>query len=141
MDSPDRRAAVHKLTTILRKTTRYIQWIPFLFLALFSVGSLTEASASENFLCFRDSVISASPLVSAGLLIFSRLLELCRWHKIACVLPLSTPTADYIDNYLFQFTQNEVVAINVTLGILSFVFLVLANHHFFGRKKVKTIKQ
>lgn len=136
MDSPDRRAAVHKLTTILRKTTRYIQWIPFLFLAVFSVGSLTESFVTESLLCFRDSVISVSPLVSAGLLIFSRLLELCRWHKIACVLPLSTPTADYADNYLFQFTQNEVVAINLTLGIISLAFLVLAKHHFFGRKTV-----
>ena len=135
MASPDQRAAVRKLTTILRKITRYVQWVPFVYLAVYALSAFSETQISEEFLCFRDSVAAVSPAVNVGFLFFSRLLELCRWHKIACIIPLSTTITDYVDNYLFQFTQNEVVALNMTLGIVSLGFLLLANHHFFGAKR------
>ena len=138
MDSQDRRA-VSKLTRILRKITKIIQLIPFVFLAVYSLGAFTESRLSEELLCLRDSMISVSPAITAGFLFFSRLLELCKWHKIACIIPLGTPAADYIDCYVYQFTQNEVVMLNILFGILSTVFLILAKNHFFnGRKRTDT---
>ena len=140
MASQDQRTAVRKLTAILRKITRYVQWVPFVYLAVYALSAFSETQISEEFLCFRDSIAAVSPAVNVGFLFFSRLLELCRWHKIACIIPLSTPVTDYIDNYLFQFTQSEVIALNLTLGIISLGFLLLANHHFFGHGRKRTHK-
>ena len=140
MANPDQRAAVRKLTTILRKVTRYIQWIPFVYLAVYSLSAFSESQLSEELLCFRDTILTVSPAVNVGFLVFSKLLELCRWHRIACIIPLSTPAAGYIDSYWFQFTQNEVIALNLTLGVISLGFLLLANHHFFGHGRKRTHK-
>ena len=138
MDSQDQRAAVRKLTAILRKITRVIQFIPFVYLGVYALASFSETQLSEELLCFRDSIGAVTPAVNVGFLFFSRLLELCRWHRIACILPLSTPAADYIDNYVIQFTQNEVAALNISLGIISLLFLILANRHFFGNGRKRT---
>lgn len=138
MDNPDQRAAVHKLTKLLRKITRIIQFIPFVYLAAFSVAAFSEGQVSEELLCLRDSICGVAPAVNVGFLFFSRLLELCRWHRIACLIPLSTPVADYIDNYIFQFTQSEVADLNISLGVISVCYLILANHHFFGNGRKRT---
>ena len=138
MDSQDQRAAVKKITSILRRVTRYIQWIPIVYLGMYCLMAFSETRMTEELLCFRDSIFAVSPTVNVGFLFFSRLLELCRWHKIACIIPLSSTIVDYTDNYLFQFTQNEIVALNLISGVIALVFLLLANHHFFGnRKKVR----
>lgn len=139
MDSLDRRAAVRKLTTILRKITRYIQWIPFVYLAVYSLMAVSETQMTEELLCFRDSVMAVSPAVNVGFLFFNRLLELCRWHRIACLLPLSSTMEGYIDCYIFQFTQEEIIAMNLASGIIAAVFLFLAYRHFFGG--TKTVEQ
>lgn len=140
MESQDQRAVVHKLTMILRKVTRLTQWIPFVYLGVYVVVSFSEPRLTEELLCLRDSVGAVMPLANVGFLTLSHLLELCRWHRIACILPLSTPAADYVDNYVIQFTQNEVVFLNLSIGIISLLFLVLANHHFFGNgcKRINT---
>ena len=138
MDSQDQRAAVRKLTKILRKVTRIIQWIPFVYLGVYAIASFSEARLTDELLCLRDSIGAVTPAVNVGFLVFSRLLQLCRWHRIACILPLSTPAVDYVDNYVIQFTQNEVVALNISLGIISLLFLILANRHFFGNGRKRT---
>jgi hypothetical protein len=138
MDSQDQRAAVRKLTTILRKITRYVQWIPFVYLAVYSLMAFSETQMTEELLCFRDSVLAVSPAVNVGFLFFNRLLELCRWHRIACIIPLGSNVTGYIDCYLFQFTQSEIVFLNLLFGVISFVFLLLANSHFFGNGRKRT---
>lgn len=135
MDSHDQRAAVRKLVTILRKVTRYIQWIPFVYLAAYSLMAFSESQMTEELLCFRDSVMAVSPAVNVGFLFFNRLLELCRWQRIACLLPLGSTMEGYIDCYLFQFSQEEIVAMNYISGIVAALFLFLAYRHFFGRNK------
>lgn len=132
MDSLDQRAATHRLIAILRKTTRYVQWIPIVYLAVYSISAFSEQNMTEEFLCLRDSVAAVSPAVNVLFLCFSHLLNLCRWHKVACLIPLQSTVVDYIDNYLFQFTQDEMVMLNLLAGITSVVFIILANHHFFA---------
>ena len=137
MDSQDPRAAIRKITSLLRKVTRIIQLIPFVYLAVYSLSAFSETQMSEELLCLRDSILAVSPVVNTGFLLFSRLLELCRWHKIACFLSFGTPAADYVDCYLFQFTQTEVVVINMSLAVVSVIFLLAANYHFFGKHEVR----
>lgn len=97
---------------------------------------LTEGLLPESVLCVEDIFFTISPAATIGMLGLSRVLRLCRWHKVACLFPTNTHIINGIDTQLFQFTQNEIVAINITLSIIATAFLVLAYIHFFhGRKK------
>lgn len=136
MENPDRRAAISRLTGILRKITRIVQIVPFVYLVLYILMLLTERFLPENILCIEDMLFAISPMATVGMLGLSRLLRLCAWHKVACLLPTSTHAVNYIDTQLFQFTQYEIITINITLSILSAAFLVAAYIHFFyGRQK------
>ena len=136
MESRDQRNALNKLVNILRRATRLVQLIPFVYLFFYALYMLLSTFASDGFLYFIESLISIRPPVIIGMLVASRLFDLCIWHRVACLIPGASQIENYIDNYIITFTQNEVITINLIIGLLSVVFLVKAHRHFFyGRKR------
>lgn len=136
MESQDPRNAVNKLIRILKKGTRLVQIAPFVYLLFYGIYMIISLFASEEFLCFADSLFVARPVTIMGMLVASRLFELCIWHKAACLIPGISQVENYIDNYVITFTQEEVMAINLIIGLLSLLFLVKAHRHFFyGRER------
>lgn len=133
MDSRDRsQDAAGRIIGILRKVTRLVQLAPFFYLALYSFYMLAGSFAPEEFVCFGDGIIFSSPLVTTALLVLSRLLKLCRWHKAACLIPSASQMEGIVDSYFFTFTQNEILIINILIGVSSFLFLACANKRFFN---------
>ena len=134
MEAPDPSGAVSSVIRILRKATRIVQLAPFAYLVFYVVYMLFGWFASEETLCLADSVMTLTPVATSSLLVASYLFKLCRWHRIACVLPFSSHVEGYIDSYVITFTQEEIIAINVTIGLVALTFLILAIRHFaYGR--------
>lgn len=131
MDSPDRRGAIDGIVKILRKATRTVQVLPFVYLCFYGVYMIGGVFLPDGVVCFADSVLFASPVLTGFMLGLSRLFRLCRWHKAACLIPSSSSVEGYIDGYVFQFTQGETALINSALGALAILFLFLAIKHFF----------
>lgn len=136
MDSPDQRAAVSKIVAILRRATRLVKVVPFLYLVVFALYMLLCPFVPDEVLCAIDSVFVVSPAVSGLFLILSRVFRLCRWHSAACAIPTSSSIEGFIDNYVITLTSSEVVAINLILGVGTIVFIILANTHIYGRKAI-----
>lgn len=113
-----------------------MQFAPFAYLVLYTAYLFIGCFASEELVSLADGFLVASPFATTGMLVLSRVLKLCRWHKVACLIPSASQAETFIDSYFFTFTQGEIVLLNVLLGILSAIFLALANKHFFndGRK-------
>lgn len=139
MDSPDPHGAVSSVIRILRKATRIVQLAPFAYLCVYAAYLLLGYFASEEALCLADSVLTVSPITTVGMLAASRIFKLCRWHRIACLLPTSSQVEGYIDCYLFTFTQEEILAINIMLGLVALTFLILAIRHFSNARKENTL--
>lgn len=117
-----------------------VQLAPFVYLALYSVYMVTSAFVPEEYVFAFDGLLTVSPFFTSSFLVLSRLLKLCRWHKAACLLPTTTNVESYIDSYVITFTQEEIALINTIIGVVSVIFLVLANHHFFnGRRSKATV--
>lgn len=130
MDSQDPRSAVSGVLRILRKLTRCIQILPFAYLILYAVVLLTEPFESDAIYEAIGSVAYAPLSGIAFLLFLGRMLKLCVWHKAACLIPVSSRVTDFIDNYILQFTQGEVIIINTVLGVACLLFVILAIRHF-----------
>jgi len=139
MDNPDQRGAVGNALKILRKATRIVQLAPFAYLVFYVAYMLFGWAVSEEALCIADSLMTVSPVTAGGLLIGSRLFRLCRWHRIACLLPFSSQVEGYIDSYIITFTQGEILLINTTIGIASLVFIILAVKHFTHGRETNTL--
>ena len=127
MDSQDQRqGAVKRLVSVLRRITSVIRFIPFAYLLFFSVYALLNLSGNETLLSISDSILTITPMTTALLLFLSRILRLCVWHKVACVIPVTSDVSTFIDSNLFQFTQNEMTVISVSMVLAITIFLVLA---------------
>ena len=136
MDSQDRRAAVSRLAGILRRATRLVKIAPFVYALAFAVYMLLEPFLAETLDCAADSILAMSPFATGFIVAFSRLFGLCRWHLAACLLPLSGKVESLVDNFVIVFTQEEVMAINIMIGLASLVFIICANCHLYGRKAI-----
>ena len=136
MDSPDQRSAVSSVIRILRRLTRLVQLAPFAYLLLYSAYLLFSWFLPDSLLGLMDSIVFVSPAASGGMLVLSRMLRLCKWHRTAILIPFSSQIEAYVDSFVFTFTENEIALINVALGVSASVFLLMANKHFFhnGRK-------
>lgn len=133
MASQDQRAAVvSKVLGKYRKVVRILRILPFLYLCLFAIVGLTSNILPEQLSCIIDCTMFISPVVSAGTILLSGILGMCRWHKVACLLPYSSRVVSFIDTNFFTFTQNEITMINFTIGISLVAFIVLAFNHFLG---------
>lgn len=133
MDSQDPRGAVSNLVAVLRRITRIVQMIPFAYLVFYAVYLMLNITASDVVVGWLDSLITVTPTATAILLFFSRMLRLCRWHKIACIIPSSSDVGSYIDSNIFQFTQAEITVLHIVAILVTVGFLLLANRHFFYR--------
>jgi len=133
MDSQDRnQGAVSRILCVLRRLTRFVQLAPFVYLLLYALYLVFCDLVPDSILGLTDLVLYVSPATSGGLLLLSRLLKLCKFHKIACLIPFSSQIEGFIDCYVFTFTENEIVLINLFLGISSILFLSFVNKRFFS---------
>ena len=133
MDSQDPRAAVRSIVSVLRKATRAAQLAPFVYLLLYAAYLLAGTFASEEVLGAADALFNVAPITTGGMLVASRLFKLCRWHKAACLLPVSSQVEGCVDTFLVTLTQQEIIIINAVIGIAAVVFLAAAFKHFFGK--------
>ena len=139
MDRQDPKGAVSRLVAVLRKITRIVQIIPFAYLLLLAVYLLTESLLPDWALGLADNMLYVHGGVIAGMLGAGRILKLCGWFRAACLMPIATKVESYVDSFVITFTQNEVIIINASLGMLFLLFTYLAYRHFFHGRKGDTV--
>ena len=111
--------------------TRIVQIAPFAYLLLLSVYLICESVLPDWMLRLSVNLLSTPAYASVGMLLVGRWLKLCSWFRTACVLPFTTKAENYIDSFVYTFTQNEIVIVNTMLGILFLSFIYLSFRHFF----------
>ena len=136
MDSQDQRSAVKRIVSILKKITRVVQLIPFVYLLLLGMALLLDGLMPGWSQRMTDALLCVPAYVSFGMIGVGKILKLCSWFKASCLIPLSTKVYGWIDSFVITFTQNEVIVINVALGVSFIAFIIIAQRHFFngGRK-------
>ena len=136
MDSPGQRNAASKIILVLRRATRLVKILPFVYLLVFTAYMLMCSFVPDAVLCALDGLLVVSPAVSGLFVVLSRMFNLCRWHIAACLIPTASNVEGFIDGFLVTLTSPEVIAINLAIGVGSLLFLISANNHFYGRKAI-----
>lgn len=135
MEAQDPRSGVKYLVGVIRKITRIAQLVPFAYLALYAILLMSESFVPYNVLNWFDTLLYVPPVAVVITLFLSRILKLCAWHKAACLIPSSSQVANFVDSNIVTFTQEEVLVINISIGIITIVFLVMSFRHFFANGK------
>lgn len=104
--------------------------MPFVYTVPYLITLIITSQAPESVVVLFDTLFYVSPVVVAGLLVLSKLLCLCKWHKTACVLPLLPQVVSFIDYYIIELT--EIAAqVNIILFGSMAVLLLLAAYNVF----------
>lgn len=91
--------------------------------------------ASETVVTILDTLLYVSPIMVIQFLILSRILKLCHWHKLACILPLFPQVPVILDHTIVKFSERAVDVHVITMMTMSFLLLISAYKVFFyGRK-------
>jgi hypothetical protein len=112
---------------ILKRVTAIVKVAPFA-IALLYVLLMIIYLLDEDLTGYADMFCYTSPAIIVLLLLLSKTLKLCVWHRLQCCLPLLPYVVDFIDNCLYQL--NIVCCFINTLLILLICLLSLINAYF-----------
>ena len=135
MEPDQQRLNLEGLIKKLRTVTLAVQLFPFIYVSLYLVTMVFYLFASEKVMGILDSLFYVSPVIVAQFLALSRILRLCRWHKLACSLPLFPQVSVALDHTVILFSERAVEIHIITMMIMSSLLLISAYRVFFyGRK-------
>ena len=120
-----------RLVLILRRITLAVQIFPFIYTALFIFLFTAYSFSSGVVLDIIDYLVFVSPIVVVAHLIYSKMLMMCKWHRIACALPLIPQAVDQFDLYVFHFGHEAFVVVSVTIVVTMLLFLFCIYKVFF----------
>lgn len=122
------REDIVKVISILRKVTMVVKLIPFIYVFLYIASILTYWFCGECVISWVDMLFYMSPVAIIFMLILSRTLKLCKWHRLECVLPLMGFASLLVNDFVVEFGKYGQLA-NYIIVIATFI-LSLINAYF-----------
>ena len=119
------------IVSVLRNITWAVQIFPFVYTALYIPVFIAYNFAPDTALDILDALFYVSPVVILAQLLYSRLLKLCIWHRIACCIPLLAELVDFTDSYIYQLSANQVYIINITIVVMIVLYAIAFYKVFF----------
>ncbi len=119
----------------LRDITAFVKVVPYFYVLAYFVGMGCYLVGSETLSCIVDQLLYVAPLVVVMNLVFSRLCELCKWHRTACVVPLFPTTMVFVDNYAIPLSDLGLWINVVTISVVAVTTIVSAYYVFIAKPK------
>ena len=127
-DESDER--IKRLILTLRDITLAVQIAPFVISLLYILGITAKLLFSGDTSWLFSIILYTPPPIILIMLIFSRMLHLCKWHRLACALPLVPFCFTMIDAYLIELSDIAVWILN-GLAIAMIIMLLMAAYNVF----------
>lgn len=127
-DESDER--IKRLILTLRDITLAVQIAPFVISLLYILGITAQLFFSGDTSWLFSIILYTPPPIIIIMLIFSRMLHLCKWHRLACALPLVPFCFTMIDAYLIELSDIAVWILN-GLAIAMIIMLLMAAYNVF----------
>lgn len=131
MENRDRESVLARIANLFRRITNISKLYPYIFLMVYCLCLILDCIGSDVVAAFVSSIYGCTLGVCILLLMLSKTLGLCIWHKIACVIPLLSTIVSLIDSYLFAFSHEELIFINMSILVLVICYLIWSFFHFF----------
>ncbi len=125
---------VLRLIEKLRRITLAVQVLPFAYTSLYIAALSLYLFADEGVLTALDTLFYVSPVVVLAFYWESRILELCKWHRAACLLPLIPLAEVLVDLFLWEFPIWVVYLHGFVIVLMSALLLVAAYKVFLSPK-------
>lgn len=104
--------------------------MPFLYGGLYLINLVLYLVLPEQMIMILDALFYVSPIVVVCMLVFSRILRLCAWHRTACVVPLVPQIISLVDYYVVEFPLSAAKMTIIVCVSLAALLLVAAYNVF-----------
>ena len=121
---------IKRLILTLRDITLAVQIAPFVISLLYILGITAQLLFSVDTSWLFSIILYTPPPIILIMLIFSRMLHLCKWHRLACALPLVPFCFTMIDAYLIELSDIAVWILN-GLALAMIIMLLMAAYNVF----------
>lgn len=101
-----------------------VQVFPFIYTALFLILFTAYTFMDGPLLDIIDHLAFVSPVVVAAHLVYSKMLMMCKWHRIACAIPLLPQSVDLLDAYVFHFERGTWIVVAAAIISSTTLFLI-----------------
>lgn len=119
---------VNSILIVLRQVTKIVKLAPFVVAVFYLFTILGYMYMPDWIITILDSALYFSPASVVLLLILSRQLHLCNWHRAECLLPVLCMIPSLIDWLVYPLSE---VATYVNAILMSVVLLAsLVNAYF-----------
>ena len=114
----------------LRYITLAVQIIPFVYSSLYIISLTLYLFCPEPIIKVLDTLFYVSPTIVLMLLVESKILKLCKWHRRACAIPIVTQVFVFIDYHIVELTSYERF-LSITIPIALTAILLISAYHVF----------
>ena len=118
------------LVRTLRRITFFVKVAPFIYSALFIVIAVSAPFVSSFWNDIGVAMFYISPMVVIIFLMQSRMLHFCKWHRIACAVPLLSLSQNVIE-ICFNDITDIAVYLFIFVNTAMVVILLLSVYHIF----------
>lgn len=108
--------------------------MPFAFCALYILAMVLYLFVPENVCGVLDTLFYVSPTTVVGMLICSRILKLCKWHRRACALPIAPQIAVFFDYHVVDLSRVGAL-LSISISAVMAVLLLIAAWNVFLKPK------
>lgn len=130
VDKDQRRLSLEELIRKLRNITTVVQLLPFIYGFLFILALIAYLVLPDWVSVLCDHFFYVSLTVILYNLILSRTLRLCRWHRIACIVPLFPEIVSLADLTLINLSSRAAVVNIITIISMTLLLLIAAYNVF-----------
>lgn len=131
-DNQERRAGntTAYVVKVLKNTTLFVKLLPFINTFFVLVCNIAFFFVNDTTQSVLDLFLYVSPMYCASLLVLSKLLHFCIWHKIQCCLPTLPLVIVLIDNF-HEFGESSIyvefacISLIIILSIINAIKLFL----------------
>lgn len=107
-----------------------MQILPFIYSSLYIAALIIYNHVSEGVQLSMDLLLYFSPTCIVAFLVLSRILRMCKWHRIACVIPAIPILGNFFDYYVISFSETFVYAFNYVIAGMCVLLLIAAYNVF-----------
>ena len=131
MEHREQENALQRIAKSFKYTIRTVKAVPYLFLIVYSAYLILTCVGKQEIANILDFIFGYSVSGCIILLIMSRKLGLCIWHKIACMFPMLSLVVIVVDSHFFYLTFEETIFINISILVFIVCYLIWSFFHFF----------
>lgn len=114
----------------LRYITLAVQIIPFVYSSLYIISLTLYLFCPEPIIKVLDTLFYVSPTIVLMLLVESKILKLCKWHRRACAIPIVPQVFVFIDYHIVELTSYERF-LSIAIPIALTAILLISAYHVF----------